>query len=132
MEQVGVILNDELQGIDITNVRIIDIKTQRRYYGKKRLCNIIRAPNHRPFHLIKRLNHKIRNQAEWEKIVVEESVIYKLEDLDKLEFALSMEVIGGKTLAVVFEDGETIFYQQGQDSFHEVGRKTLCPNDGKS
>jgi hypothetical protein len=60
---------------------------------------------------MKRLNHKIKDQVEWEKIVMEESVIYRLEDLDKLEFALDMQVIGNKILAVVFDDREIIFYE---------------------
>ncbi len=42
---------------------------------------------------------------------MEESVIYRLEDLDKLEFALDMQVIGNKILAVVFDDREIIFYE---------------------
>lgn len=58
------------------------------------------------------LPHKIKeNKTEWMRVMAEEGVVFRLEDIGALWYALDMEVVGG-VLAVVFEDGETIFYNK--------------------
>ena len=63
MEPVNNFMKGQLADIEITNVQILEVRRKKKYHGKKRLCNIIRAPNHQPYRLLKRLNHKMKNQT---------------------------------------------------------------------